>query len=173
MSQYGFYFDMTSCIGCRTCQVSCKDKNDLNVGTLFRQVKAFETGSYPKPGIFHYSGTCNHCENPKCVEGCPTQALHKLENGIVDHDKAKCIGCRYCTWNCPYGSPNSSPNWDKSANATCARISSKQGKTLSVWMPALCAPSNGGTWTNSRPNMGTASANCPSCLLRPSPSPLS
>jgi len=105
MSQYGFYFDMTSCIGCRTCQVSCKDKNDLKVGTIFRRVKAFETGSYPQPGIFHYSSTCNHCESPKCVEGCPTQALHKLENGIVDHDKNKCIGCRYCTWSCPYGVP--------------------------------------------------------------------
>ena len=109
MGQYGFYFDMTACIGCRTCQIACKDKNDLNIGTIFRRVRAYETGKYPKPGVYHYSGTCNHCISPKCVEGCPTKALHKLDNGIVDHDKDKCIGCRFCTWNCPYGVPQYIP----------------------------------------------------------------
>lgn len=105
MGQKGFYFDMTACVGCRTCQIACKDKNNLNVGTFFRKVRAYETGVFPKPGIYHYSETCNHCEKPKCAEGCPTTALHKLENGIVDHDKNKCIGCRFCVWNCPYGVP--------------------------------------------------------------------
>lgn len=105
MGQKGFYFDMTTCIGCRTCQIACKDKNGLKVGTLFRQVKAFETGAYPKPGVYHFSSTCNHCENPKCVEGCPTGAMHKLEDGIVAHNKDRCIGCRYCIWNCPYSVP--------------------------------------------------------------------
>lgn len=105
MSQYGFYFDMSKCVGCRTCQVACKDKNNLDIGTLFRHVRTFETGVYPNPGIYHLSATCNHCEDPKCVEGCPTLAMHKLENGIVDHDDKMCIGCRYCTWNCPYGVP--------------------------------------------------------------------
>jgi anaerobic dimethyl sulfoxide reductase subunit B (iron-sulfur subunit) len=105
MGQYGFYFDMAGCIGCKTCQIACKDKNDLKVGQLFRKVKGFEGGNYPKPWIYYLSISCNHCKNPKCVQGCPTQALHKLENGIVDHDKDKCIGCRFCIWNCPYGAP--------------------------------------------------------------------
>ncbi len=105
MSQKGFYFDMTVCIGCRTCQIACKDKNDLKVGTIFRQARTYETGAYPKPGAYHYSGTCNHCADPKCVKGCPTKAMNKLANGIVDHNKDKCIGCRFCTWNCPYGVP--------------------------------------------------------------------
>jgi anaerobic dimethyl sulfoxide reductase subunit B (iron-sulfur subunit) len=105
VGQKGFYFDMTACIGCRTCQVACKDKNDLKVGTIFRQVTNFETGVFPKPGVYHFSSTCNHCADPKCVAGCPTKAMHKLENGIVDHDRSKCIGCRYCVWNCPYGVP--------------------------------------------------------------------
>lgn len=105
MTQLGFYFDMTACVGCRTCQVACKDKNDLKGGILFRRVSTYEVGTFPKPGAYHYSGTCNHCRDPKCVAGCPTKALHKLENGIVDHDKNKCIGCRFCTWNCPYGVP--------------------------------------------------------------------
>ncbi|EHQ91499.1 4Fe-4S dicluster domain-containing protein [Desulfosporosinus youngiae] len=105
MGRLGFYFDMTACIGCRTCQIACKDKNGLKVGTIFREVKTFETGVFPKPGVYHYSGSCNHCANPKCVEGCPTKAMHVDEDGTVQHDKNKCIGCRYCTWACPYGVP--------------------------------------------------------------------
>lgn len=102
----GFYFDMTACVGCHTCQIACRDKNNLyNVSEIFRSVKTFECGKYPNPSYYHLSMSCNHCENPKCVEGCPTGAMHKLENGIVDHDDKVCIGCRYCTWNCPYGAP--------------------------------------------------------------------
>lgn len=43
----GFYFDMTACIGCRTCQVACKDKNDLEMGVIFRRLSDFEVGEYP------------------------------------------------------------------------------------------------------------------------------
>lgn len=105
MGRKGFYVDMTSCVGCRTCQIACKDKNNLKVGTLFRQVRTFETGAFPRPGVYHYSGTCNHCENPKCVEACPTGAMHIDTDLTVQHDMNKCIGCRYCTWACPYGAP--------------------------------------------------------------------
>lgn len=105
MTQLGFYFDMTACGGCKTCQIACNDKNDLKTGELFREVKGFESGKFPNPKMYYLSLSCNHCQDPKCVKGCPTQALHKLENGIVDHDKNKCIGCRFCTWNCPYGAP--------------------------------------------------------------------
>lgn len=105
MNQIGFYFDMTVCIGCRTCQIACKDKNDLKVGTIFRKVRTFETGAYPKPNAYHYSSTCNHCSEAKCVKGCPTGAMHYGEDGTVQHDKDMCIGCKYCTWNCPYSVP--------------------------------------------------------------------
>lgn len=113
MGRKGFYFDMTSCIGCRTCQIACKDKNNLKVGIVFRRVRNFETGVYPNPGSYNYSSTCNHCEFPKCVEGCPTGALYIAEDKTVQQDKAKCIGCRYCTWNCPYGVPQFDPEIGK------------------------------------------------------------
>lgn len=105
MTQKGFYYDMTACIGCKTCQVACKDKNDLKIDNLFRNVKTFELGFYPKPGFYHYSGTCNHCANPKCAAGCPTGAMHVAEDGTVQHNENRCIGCKYCIWNCPYNVP--------------------------------------------------------------------
>lgn len=105
MGKKSFRLDMTSCIGCRTCQIACKDKYDLEKGTFFRKVMSFETGVFPDARIYHYSASCNHCENPKCVEGCPTGAMHISYDGTVQHDDTKCIGCKYCVWNCPYGVP--------------------------------------------------------------------
>ena len=70
MAQYGFYFDQTVCAGCHTCQIACKDKNRLDVGCLFRNVKSYETGEFPNPGIYHMSTTCSHCDNPACVSAC-------------------------------------------------------------------------------------------------------
>ncbi|MEM5817840.1 MAG: 4Fe-4S dicluster domain-containing protein [Desulfitobacterium hafniense] len=105
MGKLGFYFDMEACVGCRTCQIACKDKNNNTIGILYRRVRHFETGVYPRPDGFNYSSACNHCAEAKCVKGCPTGAMHYAEDGTVQHDKNKCIGCKYCIWNCPYGAP--------------------------------------------------------------------
>lgn len=96
---------MRVCIGCKACQVACKDKNNLEVGALFRRVYPFEGGKFPKPWVYNISIGCNHCAQPKCVQNCPTGALYKREDGIVMSDRSKCIGCRLCTWSCPYGAP--------------------------------------------------------------------
>ncbi len=102
----GFYFDMTACIGCRTCQIACKDKNDLPAGVVFRNVTDYEVGAYPNVATFHYSGSCNHCEDPACVAVCPNGATFiNEEDGTVQHDDTKCIGCQYCVNACPYGVP--------------------------------------------------------------------
>lgn len=101
----GFYFDMTSCFGCRTCQVACKDKNDLDIGVVFRNVTCREVGSFPTPDAFHFSATCNHCENPACVANCPTGAMYKTPEGPVLHDDEMCIGCGTCVNSCPYQVP--------------------------------------------------------------------
>lgn len=100
-----FYFDMTACIGCKACQMACKDKNNLPLGTLYREVKSYEVGEYPMPGVYYTSLTCNHCVNPACVNNCPTGAMYKTEEGPVLHDDDKCIGCQTCVRSCPYGVP--------------------------------------------------------------------
>lgn len=102
----GFFFDMTSCIGCKTCQIACKDKNDLPIGTLFRNITSYETGDFPMPGVFHYSTSCNHCGNPACVAACPVGAMYRSEEeGVVLHDEELCDGCGNCVSACPYAVP--------------------------------------------------------------------
>ncbi len=105
MTRLGFYFDSNMCIGCRACQVACKDRNRLDVGVNFREVRTFQTGKYPNAKIYNYSGACNHCKEAKCMKNCPTGAMHLAEDGTIQHDAELCIGCKYCIWNCPYGAP--------------------------------------------------------------------
>ncbi|WP_094606745.1 Anaerobic dimethyl sulfoxide reductase chain B [Sporomusa silvacetica DSM 10669] len=106
MTQIGFHYDMSTCIGCRACQIACKDKNNLKVGVIYRQVYDRESGVFPNPRIDHLSLGCNHCANPKCTKNCPTGALYKQDkDGVVLHNKEKCIGCKMCLWSCPYGVP--------------------------------------------------------------------
>lgn len=101
----GFYFNERACSGCRACQTACKDRNDLEVGQLFREVRTYQTGTYPNAAMYHYSATCNHCERPLCVANCPTEAMHKAEDGTVQHDDEACIGCGTCVQSCPYEVP--------------------------------------------------------------------
>ncbi|HYF94616.1 MAG TPA: DMSO/selenate family reductase complex B subunit [Symbiobacteriaceae bacterium] len=117
--QLGFHVDMRKCTGCRTCVVACKDLHDLAPGQLFRRVVEVEGGGYGEvgagavvPHVFAYyiSMACNHCDDPRCVRNCPTGALVKNPvDGVVSIDPGVCIGCRYCTWSCPYGAPQYNP----------------------------------------------------------------
>ncbi len=104
--QIAFYVDATRCINCKTCEVACKDQAGVGAGVRLRRVRAFEGGEFPAVYAFNISMACNHCESPMCVEQCPAGAYTKrAEDGIVVHDEERCIGCRYCTWVCPYGAP--------------------------------------------------------------------
>ncbi len=115
-----FYFDMTSCIGCKACQMACKDKNNLPLGILYREVKSYEVGEYPMPGIYHTSLTCNHCVDPACVKNCPTGAMYKdPDTGLVLHDDEMCIGCGMCVQSCPYHEPLLMEKNGKTVSAKC------------------------------------------------------
>jgi formate dehydrogenase iron-sulfur subunit len=57
--------------------------------------------------------SCMHCKEPACASACPVTALHKEPDGPVTYDAAKCLGCRYCVWACPFGVPTA--EWDSLA----------------------------------------------------------
>lgn len=112
--QLGFYVNVANCTGCKACEIACKDKSNLPSGVRWRRVYEFGGGDWVQDGdqvvangVFSYfvSNACNHCEKPICMEVCPASAISKRDDGIVLIDADKCIGCRYCSWACPYGAP--------------------------------------------------------------------
>jgi DMSO reductase iron-sulfur subunit len=114
-TQLGFYQNSDVCIGCRTCVLACKDKNDLPVGEKFRRVYDYAGGSWevddnaactPKDWFaYSVSIACNHCTVPACLAACPVDAIIKREDGIVYIDAETCIGCGSCVPACPFGAP--------------------------------------------------------------------
>ena len=108
--QYRFHFDMTKCIGCRCCEVACNEQNGNPPDLRWRRVGEIEGGVYPLTQRFYLSMGCNHCVDAACLKGCPVNAYTKdSATGLVLHSADACIGCQYCTWNCPYGVPQYNP----------------------------------------------------------------
>ena len=103
--QYRFHFDASKCIGCRCCEVACNEQNNNPADIKWRRVGEMEAGEFGHVSTLFNSMSCNHCIDPACLIGCPTNSYIKFENGIVYHDDEACIGCQYCTWNCPYSVP--------------------------------------------------------------------
>ncbi len=108
--QYRFHFDMTKCIGCRSCEVACNEQNNNPADILWRRVGELEAGAYPETQRHYLSMGCNHCLDADCLKGCPVDAYTKDPvTGIVLHSADACIGCSYCVWNCPYSVPQYNP----------------------------------------------------------------
>jgi formate dehydrogenase iron-sulfur subunit len=104
--QYRFHFNMTKCIGCRSCEIACNEQNGNPADILWRRIGEIEGGIYPNTQRHYLSMGCNHCLDADCVKGCPVEAYTKDPvTGIVLHSADACIGCQYCVWNCPYSVP--------------------------------------------------------------------
>jgi Fe-S-cluster-containing dehydrogenase component/formate-dependent nitrite reductase membrane component NrfD len=100
--RYGFAIDQRTCIGCHACTVACKTEHQVPVGQFRTWVKYVDQGSFPNTTRDFGVMRCNHCTDAPCVKICPTTALYKRDDGIVDFDQDRCIGCKSCMQGCPY-----------------------------------------------------------------------
>jgi Fe-S-cluster-containing dehydrogenase component/formate-dependent nitrite reductase membrane component NrfD len=100
--RYGFVIDQRKCIGCHACTVACKEENQVPLGAFRTWVKYVERGHYPDTRRYFAVLRCNHCDDAPCVTICPTVALYRRHDGIVDFDGDRCIGCKSCMQACPY-----------------------------------------------------------------------
>ncbi len=115
----GLVIDLDTCVGCHACAVSCKEWNTGGypapltdhdpygadaTGVWLNRVHSYEVLATDDSRTVHFPRSCLHCEEPACVTVCPTGASYKrAEDGIVLVDEDLCIGCKLCSWACPYG----------------------------------------------------------------------
>ena len=102
MTRWVMIADLRRCVGCQTCTASCKHANATPPGVQWRRVIVVEVGEYPNVNRAFIPVGCQHCEDPPCMDVCPSTATRKRPDGIVTIDYDLCIGCAYCAVACPY-----------------------------------------------------------------------
>jgi len=102
MTRLGFLLDSDSCIGCHACTIACKSEHDVPLGVNRTWVKYIETGTFPDVARKFNVMRCNQCDDAPCMTICPTNALFRADNGVVDFQDDNCIGCKSCMNACPY-----------------------------------------------------------------------
>jgi len=108
--QHSFIFDLNKCTGCQACQVACLIENELAPQRPWREIHTFNEARYPAILLFHLSLACNHCLDAPCMKYCPALAYSRdPATGAVIIAQDACIGCKYCSWVCPYDAPKFNP----------------------------------------------------------------
>lgn len=100
----GFIFDNNKCVNCGACTASCILENEWTFRP--RLIYTYNAEVMVPMPVINISLACNHCKEPACLKGCPAGAYYRdTLTGAVLIDDHKCIGCKYCQWNCPYDAP--------------------------------------------------------------------
>ena len=104
--------DLDRCSGCDGCVAACKLENNVDLGVCYNRVHAVgPTGTFPDIEQYWIPLQCQQCENPGCIEVCPTGASYRDEaTGVVLVNAEECIGCESCLKGCPYNVRTLNPN---------------------------------------------------------------
>ena len=98
----GMLIDLSVCIGCNACTVACRQENETPLTKFNTWVESWDAGIDGRVTRANLPKLCTHCANPACVKVCPTGASYQAEDGTVQVDPERCIGCKYCMAACPY-----------------------------------------------------------------------
>lgn len=98
----GMVVDLKLCIGCNSCVIACKEGRGTPRGIFWNKVLEEEIGTFPAARRVFWPMRCMHCEEPPCLDVCPTGATFQRPDKIVQIDGKKCIGCKACILACPY-----------------------------------------------------------------------
>jgi Fe-S-cluster-containing dehydrogenase component/DMSO reductase anchor subunit len=105
-----FIFDQNKCVGCHACVLACINENGFQSPDQWRNIHSSENSHTPDLPLFYLSIACNHCDDAPCLKNCPALAYSRDdETGAIIHNPKKCIGCKYCTWACPFDAPKYNP----------------------------------------------------------------
>ena len=126
--------DLDRCSGCDSCVAACKMENQMNLGVVRNHVSAIgPAGTFPDIEMYWLPMQCQQCENPGCIEVCPTGASYRdEETGIVLVNAEDCIGCESCLTGCPYGVRQLNPKTNTIEKCTLCF----QRKNDENWVPA-------------------------------------
>ena len=135
--RYGFVIDQDRCIGCHACTVACKEEHQVPLGVFRTWVKYVEKGEFPHTSRHFGVLRCNHCDSAPCTTICPTSALFRRSDGIIDFDNQICIGCKGCMQACPYDALYIDPNTNTAAKCNfCAhRVEANQEPACVIVCP--------------------------------------
>lgn len=137
--------DKRRCYGCNGCAIACKQTNATQPGTYYTRVQIRERGTFPNAVQEYVPEICNHCDDAPCVRACPSGASMKMEDGTVQIDAKRCIGCEACIPGCPYNnrflnSEKKATYWGKEGQDVYEQARSKEHLQGTVAKCSFCAP---------------------------------